>query len=68
MTMKTAHLSWEEVKQRANGSPIIVHYDGIQRSGYCREEHMEKIFRDCELLQLTSNDYQVMKWPERRRT
>lgn len=65
--MKTAHLTWEEVEQQAAERPIIVHYDGIQRSGYCREEHMWKLFRECELLRLTMNDYQVMKWPDRRK-
>lgn len=66
--MKIAHLSWEEVAERASGNPIVVYYDGIQRSGYCDEEHMRKMFGDCELLQLTRNDFQVMKWPERGRT
>ncbi len=65
--MKTAHLSWEEVAQRAGEKPIVVHYDGIQRSGYWYEDHMMKLFSDCELLQLTLNDFQVMKWPDRRR-
>lgn len=65
--MKTAHLSWEEVKERADGRPITVFYDGIERNGYCLEEHMTKMFQGCELLQLTLNYFQVTKWPERRR-
>ena len=44
---------------------IIVHFDGIKRSGYWYEDHMMKIFSGCELLRLTENDYQVTKWPER---
>ena len=64
--MKTAHLSWEEVRQRAGGKAIVVHYDGIVKSGYCDEEHMEKMVRNCELMQLTSSDYQVTKWPDKR--
>lgn len=64
--MKNAHLTWDEVTKRADGQPVIVHYDGIQRSGYCDEEKMAKMFRDCELLQMTRNDYMVMKWPDKR--
>ena len=63
---RSTHLSWEEVVKRADGEPIFVHYDGIQRGGYCWEKHMVKMFRDCELMQLTLNDYMVTKWPERR--
>lgn len=66
--MKTAHLSWEEVAQQAGEKPIIVHYDGIQRRGYWYEDHMMEMFSGCELLRLTNTDYQVTKWPERRRT
>jgi hypothetical protein len=64
--MKTAHLNWREVDDRANGEQVIVHYDGIEKTGRCHEEHMMKMFRDCELLQLTDRDYMVTKWPERR--
>ena len=67
--MKIAHLTWEEVAQRVGDKQaIVVHFDGVQRSGYWYEDHMMKMFDGCELLQLTLNDYQVTKWPERRRT
>ena len=62
MKMKTARLTWEEVKKRAGGQAIVVYYDGIEKRGHCEEEHMEKMFRNCELLQLSTRDYQVMKW------
>ena len=64
--MKTAHLSWEEVAERAGGQVIDVHYDGIRRSGRCEEESMRRMFDGCELLQMTRTDYQVTRWPEGR--
>ena len=65
--MKAAHLSWEEVAQRAAGQVVDVYYDGIRRSGRCDEEHMNKIFAGCELLQMTRTDFQVTKWPVKRK-
>lgn len=63
---RTAGLTYEEVAERAGDKKaIIVHYDGIQRSGYWYEDHMMKLFSGCELMQLTENDYQVTKWPDR---
>ena len=62
---RTANLTWEDVAARAGDEKaIIVHFDGIQRSGYWYEDHMMKMFSGCELLQLTENDYQVTKWPD----
>ena len=66
--MKTAHLTWEEVTERAAGKAIEVTYDGISARGNCSEEHMKRKFSGCELMQLTKSDYIVTKWPERRRT
>ena len=61
-----AGLTWQEVAAQAgHGKKITVHYDGIQRSGYWYEDHMMKMFSGCELLQLTENDFQVEKWPDR---
>ena len=65
---KIAGLSWEEVVDRAGDQAIVVHFDGIKRSGYWYEDHMMKMFCGCELLQLTANDFQVTKWPERSAT
>ena len=63
---RTANLTWEDVAEQAgDGKAIIVHFDGIQRSGYWYEDHMMKMFSGCELLRLTENDYQVTKWPDR---
>ena len=62
---RTANLTWEDVAAQAgDGKAIIVHFDGIQRSGYWYEDHMMKMFSGCELLRLTENDYQVTKWPD----
>ena len=67
--MKTSNLTWEEVVKRAGDKQaIVVHYDGIQRSGYWYEDHMMKLFSGCELMQMTQNDFEVTKWPERRKT
>ena len=65
--MKTAGLTWEDVmKQTGDGKKITVHYDGIQRTGFWYEDHMMKMFSECELLRLTDSDYQVTKWPGKR--
>lgn len=62
---RTANLTWEDVaEQVGDRKAIIVHFDGIQRSGYWYEDHMMKMFSGCELLRLTENDYQVTKWPD----
>ena len=42
--MKKSRLSWEQVAQLAGGDPVTVLYDGIERSGYCNEDHMMKMF------------------------
>lgn len=65
--MKTAHLSWEEVTERAAGQVIEVTYDGISARGNCGEDFMIRRFSGCELVQLTKTDYMVTKWPEERR-
>ena len=63
---RTANLTWENVAEQAGDKKaIIVHFDGIQRSGYWYEDHMMKMFSGCELLRLTENDYQVTKWTNR---
>ena len=65
---RTANLTWEDVAAlTGDKQAIIVHYDGIQRSGYWYEDHMMKLFSGCKLLQLTQNDYQVTEWPDRSR-
>lgn len=66
--MKTAHLTWEEVKERAEGQAVEIMYDGIESRGNCEEIHMIRKFGGCEFVQLTRSCYQVTKWPERRRT
>ena len=63
--MKTAHLTWEEVAERAKGQNIEIAYDGIESRGHCDEEHMKKKFSGCEFLQLTKTAFQVTKWPVR---
>lgn len=63
--MKTAHLSWEEVRERAAGQAIEIAYDGIESRGHCDEEHMVRKFSGCEFVQLTRTCYQVTKWPVR---
>ena len=65
--MKTAHLSWEEVKERTGGTEILVHFDGIHKQGKPEAEHMEKQFSGCELMQMTKADFMVTAWPERRK-
>ena len=64
---RTAGLSWQDVADQAQGKVITVHYDGIQKSGRWYEDHMMKMFSECELLRLTNTDYQVTKWPEDER-
>ena len=65
--MKLVGLTWDEVTEMAKGKAIVVHFDGIQRSGYCDEEHMIKKFSGCELQRMSLHDYQVTKWPERKK-
>lgn len=66
MKKEVAGLTWQEVAAQAGqGKKITVHYDGIQRSGYWYEDHMMGMFQGCELMRMTENNYQVMKWPDR---
>ena len=65
--MKTAHLTWEEVKERAAGQAIEIAYDGIESRGNCEEEHMIRKFSGCEFVQLTKTCYMVEKGPGRKR-
>lgn len=66
--MKTARLTWEDVaKQAGDQKTIVVHYDGIYKSGRWYEDHMMKQFDGCELLRLATDHYLVMAWPERKK-
>ena len=64
--MKKSRFSWEQVAQLAGGDPVTVLYDGIERSGYCNEDHMMKMFGGCELVKLTRHTFEVSRWPEGR--
>lgn len=64
--MKKTGLTWAEVEKRAGDKAVVVMYDGIEKSGYCREEHMRKQFDGCELMQLNEHTFQVVRWaPEK---
>ena len=60
--MKTAHLSWEEVKQM-HGDHVI---DVYSREGTLvrgRPETLDKMLEGCELMRLTKGVYQVTDKP-----
>ena len=64
--MKTAHLSWEEVKQRAGDAQIdVIVSHGSRIHG--RPEVLEEFLAGSELLALTKETYMVTGWPEGRR-
>ena len=63
--MKTAGLSWAEVREKEGESEIDVYSDGARLHG--RAETLDRILDGCELLRLTNRTYQVTKWPEERR-
>lgn len=62
--MRKDRLTWEEVEKLAGNEPITVHYDGIEKSGYCNEEHMTKQFNGCQFKQCSRHDFDVIFWPE----
>ena len=59
--MKTAHITWEEVKQRAGDQVIQVYHRGVRVNGKPTDPHMIELFGDSELLQMTKTDFQVME-------
>ena len=63
--MKTAGLSWAEVREKEGESEIDVYSAGARLHG--RAETLDRILDGCELLHLTNRTYQVTKWPEERR-
>lgn len=61
--MKTAGLSWAEVRESESGNEIDVYSSaGSKLRG--RAETLDRILEGCELLRLTKGVYQVTKWPE----
>ena len=64
--MKTAGISWAEVRKTEGGNEIDVYSsEGSRLHG--RPEVLDRILDGCELLHLTNRTYQVTKWPEERR-
>ena len=61
--MKTAGLSWAEVRESENGNEIDV-YSSAWSKLRGRAETLDRILEGCELLRLTKGVYQVTKWPE----
>lgn len=64
--MKTARLSWAEIRQHEGDNEIDVYGIGGSRL-HGRAETLDRILEGCELLHLTGNVYQVTKWPEHGR-
>lgn len=64
--MKTAHLTWEEVKQRAGDAQIdVIVSQGSKIHG--RTVVLEEFMAGSELMALTKDTYMVTAWPEDRR-
>ena len=64
--MKTAHLSWEEVKQRVGDAQIdVIVSQGSKIRG--RPEVLEEFLAGSELMALTKETFMVTAWPEERR-
>lgn len=61
--MKTAKISWAEVRKAEGDNEIDVYCsEGSRLHG--RPEVLDRILDGCELLHLTKGVYQVTKWPE----
>lgn len=61
--MRTARLTWEEVKTIHRDHEIDVYSsEGSRLHG--RPETLDKILNGCELMRLTKGIYQVTSWPE----
>ena len=61
--MKTARLSWAEVRQQEGDREIDVYTSAGSRL-HGRAEHLDRLLEGCELMRLTKGVYQVTKWPE----
>lgn len=64
--MKTAGLSWTEVRD-AEGENVIDVYNKAGERLHGKANTLGEILEGCELLHLTGSTYQVTKWPEERR-
>ena len=64
--MKTAGLSWAEVREH-EGENVIDVFCSVGDSLHGRADTLDRILEGCELLHLTGSTYQVTKWPEERR-
>lgn len=64
--MKTAGLSWAEVREH-EGENVIDVYSKAGSTVHGRADTLDRILEGCELLHLTGSTYQVTKWPEERR-
>ena len=61
--MKTAGISWAEVREREGDNEIDVYGIGGSRL-HGRAETLDRILEGCELLHLTKGVYQVTKYAE----
>ena len=63
--MKTAEISWAEIRESEGDSVINVFgKEGSLLHG--RAETLGRILDGCELLRLAKGVYQVTKWPEEK--
>ena len=64
--MRTARLTWDEVK-KIHGEHEIDVYGGEGSRLHGKPELLDKILNGCELMRLTKGIYQVTSWPEDER-
>ena len=64
--MKTAGLSWAEVRD-AEGENVIDVYNKAGARLHGKANTLGEILEGCELMRLAKGNYQVTKWPEERR-
>ena len=61
--MKTAGLSWAEVREH-EGENVIEVYCSASSMVRGRADTLDRILDGCELVHLTKAGYQVTRWPE----
>ena len=61
--MKTAQLTWAEVREQEGDREIDVYSHAGERM-HGKAATLDRILEGCELLHLTKGVYQVTKWPE----